>query len=260
MLRYPEISWVSVNTWANTVNIVIQEGEKKPEVERDDAVGNVVATRAGQIVSMDVYHGKAMVKLGDGVAPGELLVSGVLENAQGGVSFTKAAAKIMARTRRQFTATIPMEETLWEDTGEVVVRKSARIFGLTIPLTFHGIPEGDYEKTADGESVWVNGVELPVTVYAETYTAQRARTVAVSEEEARQRGIEEIQKQQEEALAHPTGNGSVLSENVTVTAENGEYKIESDCLCLENIVQEQEFFVELEEEMPSSDTESDTES
>ena len=163
----------------------------------------------------------------------------------------------MARIRRQFTVAVPMEEIRWEDTGTVVERKSVRLFGLVIPLTLSGAPAGEYEKTSASESVTVNGVELPMTICTETYRERTGVTVSVSEAEARQRGIEAIQKQQAETLDDPAEPGSVLSEHVTVTAKNGYYTIESDCLCLENIAQEQPFYVELEERSLSSETASE---
>ncbi len=257
LLRYPEITWISVNNWGSTVSISVLEGELRPEVADNAAVGNVTASRAGQIVSMEVYQGKTMVALGDGVAPGQLLVSGVVEHENGGVSFTKATAKIIARTRRQFTVTVPAEEPRCRDTGRRVTRRSASIFGVTIPLTLQGVPEGAFQKSAGSHSVTVNGVELPITIYEEVYTGQQTYHAQVSEQEARERGLAEIRNMQEETLAIAAGDGSVESEKVTVTAANGEYQITSDCVCLENIAQEQPFYVELEEENAPAKAESD---
>ena len=255
MLRYPELSWVSVNDWGNTVEIAVQEGERIPDVEEQEGTGNVIAAQSGQIISMDVYHGKAMVKIGDGVAPGQLLVTGIWEHENGNVSFARADAKIMARTRRQFRVTVPMEETMREENGNSIERKSLRLFGVTIPLTFHGVPNGIYEKETEGESLQVNGVELPLTISREIYREQREYTVSVSEEEARKRGEEELHKLQEEALKNEAENGTVLSEHITIKRENAQYVLESDCLCLENIAQRQQFEVEIEEPLSGESSE-----
>ena len=40
---------------------------------------NIKAARDGQIVRMEVTHGTPQVKIGDGVAEGQLLVSGITE-------------------------------------------------------------------------------------------------------------------------------------------------------------------------------------
>lgn len=252
MRSYPEISWVTVNTWGNTITIAISESDPKPEVERSDETKNVVAARSGQIVSMEVYHGQAMVKVGDGVAPNQLLVSGIWEHENGMVTFTKGAAKIMARTRRTFTVTIPKEETISIPTGESVTRRSMQVFGITVPLTIRGVPKGEYEKSMARESVTVNGVELPLTIYTETYTEQTSQIVVTSKEEGERRGKEELQKQQKEAL----GEGEVLSEKIQITEKSDCYELVSNCLCIENIAVEQPYFLDIREKTSEEKAES----
>ena len=182
-----------------------------------------------------------MVKVGDGVAPNQLLVSGIWEHENGMVTFTKGAAKIMARTRRTFTVTIPKEETISIPTGESVTRRSMQVFGITVPLTIRGVPKGEYEKSMARESVTVNGVELPLTIYTETYTEQTSQIVVTSKEEGERRGKEELQKQQKEAL----GEGEVLSEKIQITEKSDRYELVSDCLCIENIAVEQPYFLDI---------------
>ncbi|MDD5953255.1 MAG: sporulation protein YqfD [Oscillospiraceae bacterium] len=255
MLRYPQISWVTVNDWGNTVTIDVREGDKRPQVEDNSETGNVTAARSGQILAMDVYHGQSQVKIGDGVAPGQLLVSGIWEHENGNVTFTKASAKIIARTHRQFTVDIPKAETLRESTGETVTRRGLRVFGLTIPLTLKGTPQGLYQHQSSGESLTINGVELPLTLFSETYIGEREYTVPVSKEEALERGQEALKKEQAQALGE---DGAVLSEEVTVTEEDDGYRVTSDCLCREDIALEQPYFVELEPQETPDETESET--
>ena len=124
MLRFPEINWVAVNDWGSRVEIVLREGGPLPKVESTDEYGNVTAETGGQIVRMDVYHGRTRVQIGDGVVPGQLLVSGVLEDTSGRTRFTKAQAKVMAQTKRTFRVTIPVEKIVRADTGEQITRRS----------------------------------------------------------------------------------------------------------------------------------------
>jgi similar to stage IV sporulation protein len=250
MLRYPQLSWVSVNTWGSTTEIVLQEGDAAPELEDSDAVGNIVATRSGQILQMEIDHGKATVQVGDGVAPGQLLVSGVLEEEDGGVSFTKATAKIMARTHRTYSVSIPMEESVAVDTGETAQRVTLHLFNVPIPLSFCFTPDGNYRTETSSNPVTIFGVTLPITIDRETYTFQGVETVAISEEEARKRGEALLLEEVEKALENSEENGTVLSKTVSVRAETGEYIIECEFVCVENIAQEQEFFVDLKKDFP----------
>lgn len=251
MLAFPELSWVTVNTWGSTVDIVILESEAKPEVEDTTAYGNVLASQSGQIISMDVYHGRALVKIGDGVAAGQLLVSGVQTFENGNVTFTKAAAKIMAHTRHTVTVTIPKEETSYRETGNRIKRKSLQIFGIPIPLTWQGIPEGNFEKATHYESLQLNGVDLPLTIYEETYMEQEAYLSPISETEAIKRGEKALREWAEETLK----DGEILSNSRTITEEKNSYQLEWNCLCLENISREEPFFVELDEKSDAEEQE-----
>ena len=248
MLRFPEINWVAVNDWGGKVEIVLRESGPIPKVESLDEYGNVTAETGGQIVRMDVYHGRKRVRIGDGVVPGQLLVSGVLEDNNGRTHFTKAQAKIMANTKRTFRVKIPTEKTVRKKTGEEIVRRSVSVFGVILPLNLFGTPEGEpYQKETRKTPMVINGVELPVALLQEIYSKQEETTAEVSEEEAKEKGISAIRKLQKKTLQDPLEDGKILSESIRISREKNVYVIESRCRCLENIAKEVPFYLEFEQ-------------
>ena len=83
-----------------------------------------------------------MVQPGDGVIEGQLLISGIVESETGSNHAVFARGKVVAETRREFTAKIPMEQIERKKTGETLVRESVLFFGLRFPVTLREAPEG----------------------------------------------------------------------------------------------------------------------
>lgn len=242
MARFPEIGWVAVNTWGNTVKIRLEEGIAIPEVEDVNQPTNVLAAKNGQIIAMDVYHGAPEVQVGDAVAQGQLLVNGVLTGLEGREQFVHASARIVARTRRVFAMEVPLIQVQEQETGTKIVRRSLNLFGAGIPLSLQGEPGSPYTRTLEAKPLVLNGVELPVTLYEETFTIHENVTVELTMDQAREQALEEIRKKQEEVLQ----DGSVVSSAEREQLTDGVYRLEIECVCEENIAVEQTIPVEPE--------------
>ena len=74
MERFPEIGWVSVNTRNCQAEICLEEGIPKPEDQSGETPANILAAADGQILSIDAFDGVAMVKAGDTVVEGQVLI------------------------------------------------------------------------------------------------------------------------------------------------------------------------------------------
>ena len=74
--RYPSTAFVKVAFRGANLSIRIIEGVPVPEVVTRGAPNDIVAERAGIIVSMEPYQGTPMVKIGDLVKKGQVLIRG----------------------------------------------------------------------------------------------------------------------------------------------------------------------------------------
>ena len=132
---------MAINTWGNTATIRLDEGLEIPEVEDTNKPTNIMSAMDGQIVAMDIYHGTPQVQIGDAVAEGQLLISGINQSESGEESFVHASAKIMARTRRVFSVEIPLEQRKEEPSGEILIRRSLDVFWSRPAIILTGIAE-----------------------------------------------------------------------------------------------------------------------
>ncbi|HBK85974.1 MAG TPA: sporulation protein YqfD [Firmicutes bacterium] len=73
-IKLPELSWVGVEMKGSCA--VIEVVEKQLVTRKEKPFGHVVAAKSGVITKIVATHGKAMVKAGDTVEQGQILISG----------------------------------------------------------------------------------------------------------------------------------------------------------------------------------------
>ena len=147
-----------------------------------------------------MYDGKAMVLRGEGVTEGQLLVSGVIENKQGENVLKHARAKVIAQTEHTLTVEVPFTQTMKTGTGTVIDKKSLDFFGLTIPISFGGAPEGNYLRSSIKKPLTIGSFSLPISCQIERYEEYEETTVTLSPEEALAKAKEQIAVMETEQL------------------------------------------------------------
>ena len=241
MERFPEIGWVSVNTRNCQAEICLEEGVPKPEEQSGETPANILAAADGQILSIDAFDGVAMVKAGDTVVEGQVLISGIREDQLGVNHAIHARGQVEARTRRSFTAEIPLEYTETVETGETLTRRSLTAFGLTFPLTLRREPEGLWRREDNLYTASLLGTPLPLWVQEETWLACRQEKRKLTLEEAEALAWDAVSLQQRELLGV---RGRVLEEESSSKVENGVLRLTVRARCREEIGVTQEIIFE----------------
>jgi similar to stage IV sporulation protein len=240
MLKFPQIAWLSVNTIGCSAEIRLQERTEKPLIqEKEYTVCNIKAAATGQIVSLEVYTGTAQVKEGDAVVEGQLLISGVVENDLGVPSLRHAAGKVIAETTRTMTEEVALKRTEIKPTGRVVTQRSFNLFGIRIPLTLAGKPNGNYEAEGLLTEVRLMNSVLPMSLYEQkwvehdsySYTLNRDQAIQLAEEQIKQRLQSELKDVQ------------VVSQSATDQIKDSKLIYTVNLKCRENIAQESEILI-----------------
>lgn len=109
MIACKDISWITINIQGTYANIQIREAGREPEKSESVLPSNLIASRDGQIEYLELFSGNAVVKGGDVVRKGDILVSGVLDSNHYGMFVTRSAGKVFARTKRSFRVEVLFE-------------------------------------------------------------------------------------------------------------------------------------------------------
>ena len=135
LLQYDEIGWMSINLIGTHAQIEIKEKALVPQKEYSSDYSNIVASSDGVILSTNISRGTSEVKIGSAVSQGQLLVSGMYENALGELHFTDAHAKVIASTNYDFTASVD-EAVLYNKPASNTERAEAHILWFKFPISF----------------------------------------------------------------------------------------------------------------------------
>ena len=227
LLEIPELSWIAVNVSGCRASVQVRERVEPPELLDQRTPANVVARRAGLVLEVRDWNGRAAVLPGSAVTEGQLLISGVEDLDTLGARVTAGMGSVRARTWYTLTTAIPLTGAEKRYTGEKTAH-SLVLGKQRIKFFANSSVAGEkYDKITERTPWSLLGVPLPVTWVTETYRFYETEPAALDPVRAEDLG-EEILREQLEAMVAPYGTvtstlcssrqrGDVLE--VTLTAE-----------------------------------------
>ena len=180
-----KLSWCTVQVHGSRALVVVRERRLPPEIVDERLEREVAAARSGTIESLNVLEGKAVVRRGDTVLRGEMLISGELKDRQGEVRRVHAMGRVIARTWYEKSMVIPLTV---QEKRPATVRK--RGYGMKIGdlrLFFHRDSSNsreNYDKIYFEKRLVLFGLPLPVSVFWTEVRGYRLTEWELSEEEA----------------------------------------------------------------------------
>lgn len=216
-----KLSYLVVNVHGTHAEIQVTERSPAPDLEALSAPCDVVAEGTGIIQSLRVLQGTALVKVGDAVAAGERLVSGIVQDAQGGVTKVHALAEADILTKRVIKTAVPGKTVRYLRTGSSRISRYLVFGSCKIPLN---IIEKDgfacYDKILETKSLALRedfrfDLGIATETWYECSTAPAEIDVAVLSEVLEQR------MKASYAAAYPTAQ--VQRSTFRMTEEKGAY-------------------------------------
>lgn len=231
-----EIAWATVNIQGCCVNVVVSETRREAEMKYDDDKPvNIIAAKYGVIRKMDVFDGQGVVKVGDAVMKGDLLVSATFEDRHGKLTLKHSRARVMAETDYEITVEFPLEQVI-ETTGGVKKSvKGIEIMGLSIPL---GSSRGCEELPAEKEEkeLYFLWIRLPVKEICIKYYAVKQNTITYTAEQAKGGAFQLLEQKEAEEMS----NMEIISRKTEEKIANGKYIIRASYDCIMDIAEEQD--------------------
>ena len=223
-LKVDGIAWASVNIEGARATVNISESISTKKADRSPC--DLVASTDGVITAIEVTNGNILVKVGQTVAAGDVLVSGIF----GCHSRTHDYKKIYASTEHTISRSAPLEREVTVGTGRVKTRRVLSFFGIDIPL-YLGSLDGEYVASKNVKRFESNGMYIPVMLTETTFCEVEKKTVTVDTETARQMALEMLAAEEGEQLK----NAEILSREVSFTETDGGVTAVAKYSCTENI-------------------------
>ncbi len=221
LLDTDKLSYLVVNVHGTHAEIKVTERSPTPDLEALAAPCDVVADGTGIIQALRVLQGTALVKVGDVVMEGDRLASGIIQDAQGGVTRVHALAEADILTRRVIKTAVPGGAALYTRTGTRQARRYLVLGSCKIPLN---IIEKDafacYDKILETKSLVLRkDFQFDLAIATEIQhecSTMPAEIDVVALSEALQRRMEENY-----AAAYPTAR--VQRSSFRMEEQNGAY-------------------------------------
>lgn len=233
LLKLDGVSWITVNLHNSKAEVVIHERVEKPEIYNKDAFCDIVAEKSGIITKMSVFEGERRVAVGDSVAVGDVLVSGLMQSETVGDRFVHAKADIEARTWYDITAVTPLYQS-FKTESRASSRNISFVFGKNvINFCYDSRNKGaSCDKIIKYKDASVNSVfSFPIGILSEHETRRNTekRKIDVTAE------TERLKNDLMADLIRKISGGSVTEYNYSVSDDNGLLTVTIHAECLENI-------------------------
>lgn len=221
-----EASWTTVNITGSEALIKVRQVQKAPEIDYAEGIANIVASKDGQIEIIEPYRGRAVVKPGQTVTQGGLLISGVTESKNGITVYSDSIGYAVAGTNisvshsadRKITELVPI-------CGKVY---SLYFLGKEIPL--------GRTKTADciyrhESRLYIGGRKMPFGICYRMYTDFEEKETVLNEKDAVLYAVNDYSLKVYKQTLH----AQIVSKDVKVEQGGGKTEIYGKYYCYENI-------------------------
>lgn len=237
MVELPELRWITVNISGSRAYVIVRERVDKPKIFDESAAYHVLAGRPGLITGINTLRGQALVKAGDTVAMGDMLVSGAVTSSFTATRAVHARAEIWARTWYDITAAAPLTEL--RKTEQLSSRSLFSLHFGDRRINFYDNSgnEGDnYGRISRIYSPDLGGwLTLPLALGRETVSEYGLREVELDPAAVEQRLQEELLQELESGLGV---GGEIVTTRFARAEKDGILYVTLIAECSENIAAE----------------------
>ena len=226
-------AWLSLNRIGTLLTAEVRE--KLSNEEKDPNSVNIVATFDGQIESIEVYEGEAVVNVGDSVKKGDLLISGIVDGNARGLREIRADGTVMGRVTNNIRVEIPFENTEKRYTGKEIRKNKLIFFGNCVNLFINsGISMQKYDTIISRKiSEFFDGTSLPIGIETEIYKEYENVAVTYTQTEAAELAIATLNEKVKEELK----GAQLLSRTQSVYFTDYSFVIDCELYMLKNIAE-----------------------
>lgn len=119
-IRYQreDIAWIGIELDGTNAIVKIVEADSKPEIIDENDYCNIIATKDAVIEKISAQNGTLMVKEGDTVKKGDVLIGGWMEGKYTGKNYVNANGEVKAKVIYSQSEKIGKKEIKREQTGK----------------------------------------------------------------------------------------------------------------------------------------------
>ena len=232
-LERNDISWMGMDIKGTNVIIKIVETEEKPKVLDNNEYCNIIANKDAVIKKIEATKGTAVIKEGDLVKKGSILIGGWMEGKYTGVRYVHGAGKVMGTVWYTETARVQLKEEKIEKTGKEEKKYKINFNNFQINLYKTLSKFENYDTIYTDKKVKIfSDFYLPVSYTECNNYETKCITTEYTQEEAKDIAIKRAEEKLNEQLSNFE---DIQDKKINVVTTNDYVEVEVIYEVLENI-------------------------
>ena len=201
-LKRNDISWMGIDIKGTNAIIKIVKADEKPKLVDDKDYCNIVAAKSGEIVKIIAQNGTALVKEGNQVKLGDVLIAGYMEGKYTDKRYVHSLGEVQAKVKYSKSEKIYLNQEKLKETGEKEKRFQIKFnnFQINFYKTLSKFKIYDTIYTEKKLKVFSN-FYLPISIVEITNKEQIKERKTYSKEEVIELGKEKISAEIEKDIA-----------------------------------------------------------
>lgn len=202
-LKRNDIAWIGIEMKGTNAIVKLVKADNKPDIIDTNEYCNVVSDKTGIITKISAQNGTANVKAGDTVKIGDVLINGWMEGKYTGLRYVHAKGEIEAKVWYTKKKKIPYTLTQTRETGNIQEKYFLKINNLKINFSKKYSKFKIYDTIENDSKFRIfSDFYLPISIVKTTYKEMEEYTKKYTIEEAKNLGIEELQKELDEEIKY----------------------------------------------------------
>ncbi|SKA85908.1 similar to stage IV sporulation protein [Caloramator quimbayensis] len=228
-----ELSVVTIRLEGTKVRIEVVERKMPPSILNLNEPMNIIAAKDGIILKVSTYMGKSLIKEGDYVKKGQILISGILTDNQNlPVRLVHAIGDVTAKTWYESVKEIDLNYKYEERTGRVCKKVYYNINDKKIYLKNDNIDFQKYDKIIDKKLLKIGTLKMPVEMTTEYYYELAYKYKTIDYDEAYKIALNEAENEIKQYLPKDV---KIIDKKIEKTMGNNKVKVRLLYVAEENI-------------------------
>ncbi len=227
------VAFMTVNPSGCVARVEVVERDPTPQVIDLTQPSELVAVRDGKVLEIESRSGQTLVKVGEAVTAGTVLITGRGDEESGRKS-CRAYGAVWAETRRRITVSVPLKDSRMVPVEEPVCCPTFSFLCWDFPLYSNFPLQGNYTRYEERHYLTIGERELPLGLALTSLQKWEPQPFTRTESEA----AEEAQKRlsEQETLLFLPDHFEKITQSGRV--KDSQYVLTATYLCRENIVVE----------------------
>lgn len=232
-LNRNDIAWMGIDLEGTNVIVEIKETSRAPEIIDENEYCNIVANKEGMITKISVQNGTAVVKEGDIVKAGDILVLGYLEGKYTGIRYVHAKADIEAKIWYSKKEKVFLKQQIQVPTGATEEKYTLNINNFKINFYKTLSKFKNYDTINENKKLKIfSNFYLPIEITKKTNYEYKYEEKTYTEEELTKITEEKIEKELEEEILQKE---NIINKQTNIYPNEDYIEVEVIYEVLENI-------------------------